>query len=325
MEWSEMSNERLRVGRGRRLLLCLLPPLSLVLAGMACSASRQALLPPVTHLPAAQLRLEIQITGQYGDSSTVQAQVDIMDATTGQELSLADKARLTCNGSDVKPNYPNRVIPSCPRQPPGGAYRFTYTDEHGASTTVVVPVPAGQFAVLSPRDGSTAHIPTDGALAVRFTLPIPPPNSSITLLEVIAACQAMPSVTCDLVANNFYISPTPTPLTGVPSPTTFVYPSPPTPTPSSSRPTATVYENRGPPTPTPPPGATPTAPYFDGTVTQTGGTATVALTGDYTSFQPGSGRIELSIVEKIAPDRGGFAAASATMSGDTTANITWTR
>ena len=120
-------------------------------------------------------------------------------------------------------------------------------------------------------------IPTDGALAVRFSVPIPPPNSSITLLEVIAACQATPGATCDSVANNFFISPTPTPLTGAPTATTFVNPGPPTPTPNSSIPTATVYENRGPPTPTPPPGATPTAPVFDGTVTQTGGTATVAL------------------------------------------------
>jgi hypothetical protein len=45
----------------------------------------------------------------------------------------------------------------------------------------------------------------------------------------------------------------------------------------------------------------------------------------YTHFQPGSGRIELGIAVQIAPDRGGFAAASATMGGDTTANITWTR
>jgi hypothetical protein len=192
-----MNNERRQFSRGRRLLLWLLPPLSLALVGMACSASPPAQRPPVTHLPAAQLRMLIQITGQYGDASTVQTQIDIVDAQSGQIFSFADKARLTCNGSDVKPGYPTNVIRTCPRQPPGGAYRFTYTDEHGASTTVVVPVPAGQFAVLSPRDGSTTHIPTDGALAVRFTLPIPPPNSSITQFYVSVSCQATPSPTCD--------------------------------------------------------------------------------------------------------------------------------
>lgn len=320
-----MIGERSHSGRRPHALLLILPLLSLALAIWACSVSRTVVPPPVTHLPAAQLRLMIQINGQYSDSSTVQTQIHIIVANSGQVVSLADKARLTCNSSDVKPNYPNNVNRTCPRQPPGGAYHFTYIDEHGAQTTAVVPVPAGQFAIVSPRDGSSVHIPTDGALAVRFILPIPPPHSSITEFYVSVSCQATPSPTCDSVANSYFVGATPTPLTGVPSPTIFVNPGPPTPTPNSSRPTATVYENRGPPTPTPPPGATPTAPYFDGTVTLTGGAATVALVGDYTRFQPGSGRIELSIAEQITPDRGGFAAASATMSGDTTANITWTR
>lgn len=321
--------QRPPVGCGRRFLLWLLLLTSLALTILACSivnvSPRRALPPPVTHLPASQLRLMIQITGQYGITPTVKVWAHFFDANNTQEFSLADKARLTCNGSDIKPIYPNNVIRNCPRQPPGGAYRLEYTDEHGAATTVVVPVPAGQYAILSPRAGSAVHIPTDGALAVRFAVPILPPNSSITLLEVIAACQETPSVSCDSIANNFIIAATPTPLTGVPSPTAFVFHGPPTPTPSSSDPTATVYENRGPPTPTPPPGSTPTAPEFDGTVTQTGGVATVALVGDYTSFRPGPGSIEISIMEQIAPDRGGFAAASATMGGDTTTNITWVR
>src|SRR5690349_24645725 len=154
-----MNNERLRVGRRRRLLLWLLPPLTLMLVGMACSASGPGRPPPVTHLPAAQLRLLIQITGQYGGASTVQTQINIVDAHSGQVYSLADKARLTCNGGDVKPNYPSDVVRTCLRQPPGGAYSFTFTDEHGATTTVVVPVPTGQLAILSPRYGSTVYIP----------------------------------------------------------------------------------------------------------------------------------------------------------------------
>ncbi len=320
-----MSNERLRVGRGRRFLLWLLPPLSLVLVGMSCSASGPGRPPPVTHLPAAQLRLVIHINGQYSNAATVQTQIDIIEAQSGQEVSLADKARLTCNGGDVKPGYPNNVIRKCPRQPPGGAYRFTFTDEHGATTTIVVPVPAGQLAILSPRDGSTVYIPRDGALAVHFTLPIPPPNSGITQFLVSASCQTTPSATCYPVANNFFIAATPTPLVGAPTATAFPVTVPPTPTSSSSNPTATVYENRGPPTPTPPPDATPTAPVFDGTVTQTGGPGTVALVGDYTQFQPGTGRIDLSIAEQIAPDPGAFASAIATMSGETTANVTWAR
>jgi hypothetical protein len=320
-----MNNKRLQVGRGRRLLLWLLPPLSLVLVGMACSASGSGRPPPVTHLPAAQLRLMIRITGQYGDASTVQTQIDIVDAHSGQVFSLADKARLTCNGGDVKPNYPNNVIRTCLRQPPGGAYNFTFTDEYGATTTVVVPVPNGQFAILSPRDGSTVHIPRDGALAVHFTLPIPPPHSSITQFYVTALCQSTPSATCYSVGNSYIVEPTPTPLVGVPTATAFPATFPPTPTPSSSNPTATAYENRGPPTPTPPPGSTPTVPYYDGTVTQTGGSGAVALVGDFTQYRPGTGSIVLSITEQIAPDPGAFASVSVRMDGNTTANITWAR
>lgn len=320
-----MSNGRLRVGRGRRLLLWLLPPLSLALVGMSCSASQRAQPPPVTHLPAAQLRLLIQITGQYGDASTVQTQIDIVDAHTGQVFSLADKARLTCNGSDVKPNYPSNVVRTCLRQPPGGVYHFTFTDEHGATTAVVVPVPTGQLAILSPRDGSTVYIPRDGALAIHFTLPIPPPHSRITQFYVMASCRGTSSATCNTVGQSYVVEPTPTPLVGVPTATAFPVTLPPTPTPSSSNPTATVYENRGPPTPTPPPGSTPTIPYYDGTVTQTGGPGAVALVGDYTQLRPGPGSIEISIEVQIAPDRGGFAAVSVRMDGDTTANITWTR
>ena len=312
----------IRSARTRRGMLAL-PLLGLLLTIWACGASVTP--PPVTHLPASQLRMIIQVFGQYSDAPTVQTLIQVNEAQSGKIVSLADKARLTCNGSDVKYSYPGNVKRTCPRQPPGGAYRFTYTDEDGASTTVVVPVPMGQFAILSPRAGSTVYIPGDGALAVRFATPTPPPNSSVTLLNVIATCQVAPGATGGSVENSFVPGATPTPLTGVPSPTPFAIHSPPTPTPSSSRPTPTVFENRGPPTPTPPPGATPTAPSFDETVPQTGGTATVALTGDYSQFQPGAGRIELSITQQIAPDRGGFASASATMGGDITASVTWTR
>jgi hypothetical protein len=270
------------------------------------------------------LRLLIQITGQYGDASTVQTQIDIVDARSGQVFSLPDKARLTCNGSDVKPIYPNNVIRTCPRQPPGGAYHFTFTDEHGATTTIVVPVPTGQLAILSPRDGSTVYIPRDGALAIHFTLPIPPPHSRIVQFLAMASCQTTSSAACN-VGQSYYVPSTPTPLVGVPTATAFPATFPPTPTPSSSNPTATVYENHGPPTPTPPPGSTPTIPDYDGTVTQTGGPGAVALVGDFTQFRPGAGSIELTITEQFTPDPGAFASVSARMDGTATANITWAR
>jgi hypothetical protein len=66
-------------------------------------------------------------------------------------------------------------------------------------------------------------------------------------------------------------------------------------------------------------------PYYDGTVTQTGGSGAVALVGDFTQYRPGTGSIVLSITEQIAPDPGAFASVSVRMDGNTTANITWAR
>jgi len=66
-------------------------------------------------------------------------------------------------------------------------------------------------------------------------------------------------------------------------------------------------------------------PYYDGTVTQTGGPGAVALVGDFTQFRPGKGSIELSITEQFMPDLGAFASVSVRMDGETTANIIWVR
>ena len=64
-----------------RSLLRLLPLLSLALAILACGFTVGGSHigyrpPPTTHLPAAQLRLVIQITGQYDNASTVQTQIN---------------------------------------------------------------------------------------------------------------------------------------------------------------------------------------------------------------------------------------------------------
>jgi hypothetical protein len=323
-----MINERFQIGRGRRFVLCLLPLLSLPLAIWACSAgtSRQAIPPPVTRLPASQLRLEIQFVGQYEDTPSVQVVTRFFEAEPSQVVSLPEKARLTCNGSDVKPIFPSLMRP-CPRQPPGGAYRITYTDEYGATTTVVVPVPAGPFAVLSPRDGATLKIPTNGQLVIRYAIPIAPPKSTVTLIDVTAWCHQSNEQPCDSIA---YTAPAPTSATatvasGIPTATVLENHGPPTPTPSSSKSTATVFENHGPPTPVPPPGATPTPPAPDEIVTQSGVTGTIMLIGGFSEYQPGSGKIQIGIVAQITPEQGGFAAASATMGGFVIANITWTR
>lgn len=324
-----MSQERFHIVWRRRFILWLLPLLSLALAIWACSASVLPVPPPVTHLPASRLRAVIQFVGQYDDSPNVQVLVRLYEAATSKEVSVADKARLTCNGSDINPNFtgPSLMRP-CQRQPPGGAYRIVYTDEHGIASTIVVPVPSGLFAILSPRNGSTVKIPDTEPLAIRYQIPIAPPRSSVTVVNAIASCATKPASSCAVELHQswpIYPYVTATPGAAIPTPTSFESRGPSTPTPGSIKPTATVFENRGPPTPTPPLESTPTLPAPSATVTQSGGAGTITLMGAFSVFQPGPGNIAITIEAQITPDLGGFAAGNATMTGSVSADITWMR
>src|SRR5262249_19273801 len=135
----------------RHTVLLLLPFLSLPFVLNACGAVTV----PVTHRPASSLHLQIHIANQYqgqtSDQAKVYVTVKVFDGTNANGVSLADKAHLTCNGNDIKYPPPATVAGAgpCPRQPPGGSYKFTYTDEHGASTTATVPVSADAFSILS--------------------------------------------------------------------------------------------------------------------------------------------------------------------------------
>jgi hypothetical protein len=324
-----MSQERFRIARRRRFILWLLPLLSLALAIWACSAGGRAVPPPVTHLPASQLRAVIQFAGQYDNSPNVQVLVRLYEAATSKEVSVADNARLTCNGSDIKPNFtgPSLMRP-CQRQLPGGAYRIVYTDEHGVAATIVVPVPSGALAILSPRDGSTVKIPVTEPLAIHYQIPIAPLQSSVTIVNAVASCATKSASSCAVVAYpSWLIYPyiTATPGAAIPTPTTFESRGPSTPTPGSIKSTATVFENRGPATPTPPRESTQTLPAPSATMTQSGGAGTITLTGAFSEFQPGPGNIAITIEAQITPDLGGFAAGAATMTGSVSANITWMR
>jgi hypothetical protein len=309
-----------------------LPLLSLLLAVWACTIGSHigARTLPITHRPASELRLVIQITGQYSDRPYVVVLVHIFEGTNPNEVALAGRAHMTCNGSDISPSSPafQLVEGSCPRQPPGGSYRFTYTDEHGASATVVVPIPLGSFAILSPLAGSTVPIPTNGPLTVRYVTPIPPTSGSVAIDSVTASCRTSLDV-CGTVYASLQHNDTPTPSVGAGSSIT------------------TTLEDRGLPpaaasafaelaTPTPAPGATPTpeatltpgggAESSTATVTQSGNMGTITLKGDYSRFNPGPGEVDLSVEAQVVPHRGGFAAATVTFVEDTiSAPITWAR
>ncbi|HET8906506.1 MAG TPA: hypothetical protein VFN11_06030 [Ktedonobacterales bacterium] len=307
-----------------RNVLMALPLLSLLLATLACGfgpgmARGRAVPPPVTHLPASQLQLDIQIFGQYDNASNVTVALLVREAAHTNVVSMPDKARLTCNGSNINPNFPSTSQP-CPREPAGGVYRIVYTDEHGATSTVVVPVPVGALAIISPRDGSTVRIPANHQLTIRSAIPVAPPNSSVTLTNITAWCHATSNQPCNSVAYLAQYVPVATPSPGGPTATVFENRGPPTPTPGSGNPTATVF---GPPTPVPGPTYTPSVPFV--TVTRNGGMGVIVLSGDFSQYQTGSGMISLGIEADVTPDRGNFAGATVTMSGRVTANIIWTR
>lgn len=318
----------------RRSLLWLLPLLSLTLATLACGISLGSHIgyrpPPATHLPASQLRLEVYITGQYeqyGATPITLVRVRIVETPTAREVSLADKAILTCNGVDIE-DTSDALGRSCPQQPPGGAYRLVYTDERGAKTTVVIPVLTGTFAILSPQNGATVQIPTNGVLPVRFTVPTAPANGSVAIDSVTAACSVSDAQPCGGVYANLRPAPTATPGQGDGAITV----APLSEGIGNSTPQPGKTPTRGPiPTqpPTPTPGATqmPTTPSPTPTVvvTQNGDTGTILLTGDYSGFQPAKGFLSMAVEAHVTPDPGNFSSVAVTYTDTLHTQFTWTR
>jgi hypothetical protein len=327
---SEQSHQARRVFRNAFLLLFAF--LSLPLALIGCGA--QTL--PVTHRPAADLHLEIHIASQYKvqtqDQATVSVRVRVFDATSSNGVSLADKAHLTCNGTNIKTPPPAIVAGagSCPRQPPGGAYRFTYTDEHGTSTTTIVPVLPGAFAILSPLAGSTAPIPTDGHLTIHVSLPTPPLSGTFTVESVSVSFGSSQSAFGGMYAKvQDAAAPTVSPtarnassrgLASLASGQAFAATPPPPP--------ATPTQGYQPPTPTPADTQTPSppAPPATATMTRAGAAGTIMLNGDYSQFEPGDGEVTIQVKAQVAPDPGGFAAATAAFDSEYISSpVTWTR
>jgi hypothetical protein len=179
--------------RTRRAPLCCLSLAGLLLAGMSCSHTTVII--PITHSPASDLRLSWTISDQYSNKPTVQLVVQLQEVTNTQVVGLAKPAHLTCNGQDIMPPI-QCTAPSCARQPPGGAHQIAYTDEHGATTTLTVPVPNGVFALLSPQPGAQILIPRSGELSVRFSLPLPASQASLEDGAAFVWCGAAGQQSC---------------------------------------------------------------------------------------------------------------------------------
>ncbi len=160
----------------RPFLFALLALVCLVAASVACAlpiGSRRAPYPPGAELP-----LRVDITDQFSHLERPDAQV-LVRFVGMSEVPPADNASVTCDGHDVTPRTQgfssalNGAHP-CPRQPPGGAYHIVYTDEHGARTSAVIPVPTGVLAFRAPSDGGTFHFIQNQPLVIRLAAPCPP-------------------------------------------------------------------------------------------------------------------------------------------------------
>jgi len=143
--------------------------------------------------------------GQYGDSGdaeNVEVRVQMFETRNPQPSEPPTSAKMTCNGVNATPAYNINTRP-CPRQPPGGFYIFTYTDEHGVATTATIPVLLGKLALLSPQAGSPVHIPHDGAMDMVYEAPVAPPGAYVTLDDLSLECGDWKTYNCGDQGFNF--------------------------------------------------------------------------------------------------------------------------
>lgn len=155
----------------------------LLLAVAACTLPGSAV--RATYPPGGNLRLSIDIEYQFTHLDLPDVQVLVRFVGEG-ELAPADAATVTCNGRDVTPRqdgFLSNLGPArpCTRESPGGTYRFVYTDEHGATTSALIPVPVGSLTIRSPADGAAVPIARTDGFLLRLALPIPAPGGNVTI------------------------------------------------------------------------------------------------------------------------------------------------
>lgn len=181
--------------RSRKKLLWLLLPLggALVIL-LACGAAPNT----VATAPASTMNLSIRIDNQLiPDSTGTMVSIYVTFSNASEGFVLSGKQTLTCNGVKLPSGAVRWAVP---REPPGGAYTFVYTDERGHQTTLIVPVPKGTFQVLSPTPDASVPIPmhtrytplasaTPGprspelvnALSIHYHFPLVPQNATATM------------------------------------------------------------------------------------------------------------------------------------------------
>lgn len=171
---------------------------------LACT--RPVPLPVLDHAPASNLSLVIAFDDNNLVSDTaVVLGVDVFSG--GHEFALSSKQHLTCNGVTLsQPSPYGGLSAKVDRQPAGGSYAFTYTDEQGHTTAFRVPAVA-RLALTSPSPGGAVAIPRRVAtvptpstiegtrtpdlahvpLTVRYAVPSLPPYS-VAYVSMEAQC-----------------------------------------------------------------------------------------------------------------------------------------
>jgi hypothetical protein len=155
-------------------LLPLLALSCLLLASVACGVPTAFHARP--YPPGRELHLLVSIGDQFTHLSQANVLVTVRFATL-EDVAPADAASITCNGHDITPRAPSPFAHQssnlpCPRQPPGGAYHLVYTDEHGATTSAILPIPSGEFALRSPTNGGILPIVRDQPILIRVGVPV---------------------------------------------------------------------------------------------------------------------------------------------------------
>ena len=143
---------------GLQRLLSFVAAAAILVAILACMTT-----PRVTVKSAPANQLQISLTFFYGkihglnpqlrqDEVIIAARVEMVKAPN---IAFGGGQRFTCNGANML-----RGDQRIKRQPPGGQYTCVYTDEKGTQTTLVIPVPAGQFMVIDPSSDAKVAIPS---------------------------------------------------------------------------------------------------------------------------------------------------------------------
>jgi hypothetical protein len=155
-----------------------------VVVVLACGATPVLL----TAAPAEDLQLSIRLTGAFTtDDLPVELRVTVQEPSKGGFVALTSAQRLTCEGvsdpSDEEHPWTSAVF-VVPREPPGGAYTCVYTDERGQRTILTLPIPAGQFAFVSPAAGARMAIPQppDEPTATAAATPVPSQPTPLSLV-----------------------------------------------------------------------------------------------------------------------------------------------